>query len=209
MKHLNPIKFFLFVTLLVPAINTFAQGNKANVNNEDGYVVFAPNDTIRGKVSIEFVEKPEPGEMVLKAMNTGKSVTVQPYDVSQATFTKREVVCFFVRDTRYEAIRIKDASAFGVMSAAASGNGKKGIFYKNYLESGNYSFYQDAIDDYNFAIKKKGEDRAYYIKDILKDKKAAKDFLDGCEALKAKVKSGADDLKDLNALVEFLKANCN
>ena len=146
--------------------------------------------------------------MVLKAMNTGKSVSVMPYDVTQATFSKKEVICFFVRGTRYEAIRVKDASAFGMMNAAASGNGKKGIFYKNYLESGDYSFYQDAIDDYNFAVKKKGEERAYAVKDILKNKKAAKDFLENCQALKDKIKSGADDLQDVKSLVDFLNTNC-
>ena len=207
MKYINSMKLFLFAVLLVPAINTLAQSNP-NVNNEDGYVVFAPNDTIRGKVSIEFIEKPEPGTMVLKAMNTGKSVSVMPYDVTQATFSRKEVICFFVRGTRYEAIRVKDASAFGMMNAAASGNGKKGIFYKNYLESGDYSFYQDAIDDYNFAVKKKGEERAYAVKDILKNKKSAKDFLENCQALKDKIKSGADDLQDVKSLVDFLNTNC-
>ena len=207
MKYINSMKLFLFAVLLVPAINTLAQSNP-NVVNEDGYVVFAPNDTIRGKVSIEFMEKPEPGVMVLKAMNTGKSVSVMPYDVTQATFSKKEVICFFVRGTRYEAIRVKDASAFGMMNAAASGNGKKGIFYKNYLESGDYSFYQDAVDDYNFAVKKKGEERAYAVKDILKNKKAAKDFLENCQALKDKIKSGADDLQDVKSLVDFLNTNC-
>ena len=207
MKYINSMKLFLFAVLLVPAINTLAQSNP-NVNNEDGYVVFAPNDTIRGKVSIEFIEKPEPGTMVLKAMNTGKSVSVMPYDVTQATFSRKEVVCFFVRGTRYEAIRVKDASAFGMMNTAASGNGKKGIFYKNYLESGDYSFYQDAIDDYNFAVKKKGEERAYAVKDILKNKKSAKDFLENCQALKDKIKSGADDLQDVKSLVDFLNTNC-
>ena len=208
MKNHTTFKAILFAGLLVSATNTFAQGNNPNVNSEAGYVVFAPNDTIRGKVSIEFIEKPEPGTMVLKAMNTGTTVSIQPYDLSQATFSKREVICFFVRDTRYEAIRVKDASAFGVMTAAASGVGKKGIFYKNYLDAGDYSFYQDAIDDYNFTIKKKGDDRAYYVKDILKNKKAAKDFLENCEALKEKIKSGADDLKDVKSLADFLSTNC-
>lgn len=207
MKKINSMKLFLFAVLLVPAINTLAQSNP-NVTNEDGYVVFAPNDTIRGKVSIEFIEKPAPGEMVLKAMNTGKSVSVMPYDLKQATFSKKEVICFFVRGTRYEAIRVKDASAFGMMNAAASGNGRKGIFYKNYLESGDYSFYQDAIDDNNFAVKKKGEERAYAVKDILKNKKSAKDFLENCQALKDKIKTGADDLQDVKSLVDFLNTNC-
>ncbi len=207
MKYINLMKLFLFAVLILPALNTIAQSNP-NVINEDGYVVFVPNDTIKGKVSIEFMEKTQPGDMVLKAMNTGKSVSVMPYDLKQATFSKKEVICFFVRGTRYEAIRVKDASAFGMMNAAASGNGRKGIFYKNYLESGDYSFYQDAIDDSNFAIKKKGEERAYAVKDILKNKKSAKDFLENCQALKDKIKSGADDLQDVKSLSDFLNTNC-
>jgi hypothetical protein len=179
-----------------------------NIVGEDGYVVFADVDTVRGKVSIEFKEKEEIGTTTIKSMDAGREVSIQPYPYNNKPRTKQKVLCFFARGTRYEPISIKDGSAVGFMSKMASGNAGNVHFFKSFYQAGNFSVFQDPLDDYNFAVKKTGDEKAFYFGDILKNKKAAKSFVEACEALKSQSKDGLNELRDVKVFADYLNANC-
>lgn len=196
----------LFIAISI-CNTTFAQTNP-NIVDEEGYVVFANGDTVKGKVSIEFKEKDEPGTTTLKSMDVGREVTVKETTVSSKLRTKQKVSYFFVRSTRYEPIQIKDGSALGFMSKMASGNPGNVHFFKSYYQAGNFIIFQDPLDDNNFVVKKAGDEKAVYLNDIFKNKKVAKNFIESCEALKVKAKEGLDDLKDVKLFADYLNANC-
>ena len=196
--------FFLCVSLCKIS---FSQSNP-NIVDEDGYVVYADGDTIKGKISIEFKEKDEPGTTTLKSMDMGANVTINPYPFNSRPKTKQKTQCFFVRQTKYEPIKIKDGSALGFMSKMASGNPENVHFFKTYYVAGDFTAYQDPLDNYQFAIKKSGDEKAFYINDIFKNKKTAKSFIENCSALKAKIKEGFDDLKDVKLFADYLNTNC-
>lgn len=90
----------------------------------------------------------------------------------------------------------------------ASGNAGNVHFYKSYYQAGNFSIFQDPLDDGNFAVRKYGDEKAFYISEIFKNKKAAKSFVEGCEVLKNKTKQGIDDVKDAKMFADHLNANC-
>ena len=196
----------LFIAISV-CKGSFAQTNP-NIVDEAGYIVFANGDTVKGEVSIEFKEKDEPGTTTLKSMDVGREVTVKENSSYSKPRTKQKVTCFFVRETRYEPIQIKDGSALGFMSKMASGNPDNIHFFKAFYVAGNFTVFQDPLDDYKFAIKKLGDEKAFYINDIFKNKKTAKGFIENCAALKTKIKEGIDDLRDVKLFADYLNANC-
>ena len=196
----------LFIAISV-CKGSFAQTNP-NIVDEAGYIVFANGDTVKGKVSIEFKEKDEPGTTTLKSMDVGREVTVKENSSYSKPRTKQKVTCFFVRETRYEPIQIKDGSALGFMSKMASGNPDNIHFFKVYYQVGNFSILQDPLDDNNFAVKKAGDEKAVYFGDILKNKKAAKNFIESCKALKSQTKEGLNELQDVKLFADYLNVNC-
>ena len=206
MNSNTKIAAILFICISLCKVSV-SQSNP-NIVDEDGYVLFANGDTVKGKVSIEFKEKDEPGTTTLKSMDVGREVTVKENSVSSKLRTKQKVNYFFVRNTKYEPIEIKDGSALVFMSKMASGNPENIHFFKSFYVAGNFTVFQDPLDDYKFAIKKLGDEKAFYINDIFKNKKTAKGFIENCAALKTKIKEGIDDLRDVKLFADYLNANC-
>lgn len=94
------------------------------------------------------------------------------------------------------------------MSKMASGNAGNVQFFKSYYQAVDFSVFQDPLDDNNFAIKKTGDEKAFYFGDILKNKKAAKSFAEGCEAFKNQTKEGLNELRDVKVFADYLNSNC-
>lgn len=198
--------FFLLSSTLILK-NLKAQTNP-NIVNEIGYVVFADGDTVRGKVSIDFVESEEPGNKNIRSMDVGRVVNIEPFATNAKSRKNQKVLCFFVRNTRYESIAIKDESALGFISKMATVNAANIHFYKSYYQAGIFSVFQDPINEIFFAIKKDGEEKAIKFFDIIKKKKAAKSFIESCEALKNLPKKELNNFKDVKLFVDFLNTNC-
>ena len=110
-------------------------------------------------------------------MDVGRQVNIKEDKVSSKIRTKQKVNCFFVRESRYEPIEIKDGSAMAFMSKMASGNPSNTHFFKSFYQAGNFSIFQDPLDSYNFAVKKTGDNKAVYLSDIFKIKKPQKVLL--------------------------------
>ena len=155
------MKIFAVLLMAICNCNVCISQTNPNIIDEDGYVVFADGDTVKGKVSIEFKEKDEPGTTTLKSMDVGREVTVKPYPSNNKPRAKQKVNCFFVRNARYEPIQIKDGSALGFMSKMASGNAGNIHFFKSYYQAGNFLVFQDPLDDDNFAIKKTADEKLF------------------------------------------------
>lgn len=202
------IRIVAVLFIFISTANASLAQTNPNIVDEEGYVVFANGDTVKGKVSIEFKEKDEPGTTTLKSMDVGREVNVKENVATSKLRTKQKVTCFFVRDTRYEPIQIKDRSAIGFMSKMASGNPGNVHFFKSYYQAGSFNIFQDPLDDYNFALKKTGDEKAVYLSDIFKNKKVAKNFIESCEALKNKIKEGLNDLRNVKLFADYLNANC-
>ena len=66
-------------------------------------------------------------------MDVGRQVNIKEDKVSSKIRTKQKVNCFFVRESRYEPIEIKDGSAMAFMSKMASGNPVIRIFLNHFI----------------------------------------------------------------------------
>jgi hypothetical protein len=100
----------------------------------------------------------------------------------------------------------------GLLNKMSTGSGllSPKQFYKVYYEVGNYTVYQNPLDTANFAIRKTGEEKAVYVNEIYKDKKAARNFIENCTILKQRVdaKDTFADFKDVKMFADFLNTNC-